>query len=396
MKTTAGQLKSTTLRRRLGEVLLQQGQLTPDQLDEAIEYQSIYGGRLGTSLVELGYLSEKDLAQVLSEQLKLRYIKPELLMNVSADILGLVPSQTALEYKVVPYHKEKGRLFLAMSDASNLADIDTLSFQLNHVIIPLAVPEVRLMMALKKHYGLGLTPRFETLARQLEEREPVVPQPSQFQPVAKASPDLENPTETTPLAESSDDQWPLLGEADLNSKMVSGDEDAYFTAAPPAQEISSFSLSQQLANACERNDIARALTNYLGQEFAAGGLFMIGPDSFSGWMGACHGAPLHGFCQFHLPLEVDSVLRQALDNRSHYLGPIPDTPLNRPLLEQFPNAPGAALIIPLMVRDRCVSLLYLQDHLAILERRFAELRALGHKAELAFMGLIIRNKILTT
>ena len=49
------QLKANALQRRLGDYLLAEEALSPEQLDEAIEYQCIYGGRLGTSLVELGF-----------------------------------------------------------------------------------------------------------------------------------------------------------------------------------------------------------------------------------------------------------------------------------------------------------------------------------------------------
>ncbi len=376
------QLKTVALQRRLGEFLLNQDLLTPDQLEEAIEYQCIYGGRLGTSLIELGYLSEEELAQVLSQQLKLHYIKPDLLMNVPDSILNLVPEKIALKYKVVPYHKEKKRLFLAMNDATNLADIDDLSFQLDHIIVPLAIPEIRLMMALKQHYGLDLTPRFETLAAQLLKRA----QAQQQQPPKE---EQQQPAET-----SREESWPLLG--DMEFEEEADKDDAYFNFTTPPAEISYTSLCQQLASANDRNDIARSLMNYLGQEFSASGIFVVRSNSVSGWMASHNGNEPDGFDQYSIALSGDSVIKLAIDNQSHYLGPMPDSQINRKLQCLFTAAPPSAMVVPLMVRDRLVCILYVQDHLEILEKRFADVKKLAKKAELAFMMLIMKNKVLTT
>jgi len=375
------QLKTNALQRRLGDHLIAEGRLSPDQLDEAIEFQCLYGGRLGTSLIELGLVSEDQLAQVLSQQLRLHYIKPELLMNVPDSILKLVPKKLALKYRVVPYQKKKGKLFLAMNDASNLANIDELSFQLNHIIVPLAIPEVRLMLALKKHYQMDLTPRFINLETRISccaeaENKPVV----QKKPAA---------------TEPEDVAWPLLGDEDY-----AGDEqtdDAYFDFDTPQAEISLTSLNQQLAAATDRNDIARALINYLAQEYRASGLLMVRSATVAGWLSSCDGVEPIGFDQFSVPLQDHSVFSLVVKSKSHFLGSVADTPQNRRLLNFFDSKPPqTALIIPLMVRDRLVSILYIQDRPEVLEQHFAELQNLARKTEMAFTLLILKNKILTT
>ncbi len=375
------QLKANTLQRRLGDYLLAEEILNHEQLDEAIEAQCIYGGRLGTSLVELGFISEENLAQILSQQLKLHYIKPELLMNVPHAILNLVPKKLALKYRIVPYHQEGRRLFLAMNDASNLADIDELSFLLDHIIVPLAIPEVRLMLALKKHYGLELSPRFESFTTNLTRR---------TRTVTKPTPPVEKKNDS-----SEEEVWPLLGEEDFSGGDPSGD--AYFNFETPAIVLSYTSLCQQLAAASDRNDIARAMINYLGQEFAACALLMVRPTSVSGWLAITNGVEPSGFDQFSISLQEHSVFSLVVNNKKHYLGPVADTPQNTKLLRFFQATPPQnALVIPLSVRDRLVSVLYIQDHLGALEGRFGELLNLAKKAEMSFTLLILKNKILTT
>ncbi len=149
------------LKKQLGEYLLSAGLINASELDEAIEYQCIYGGKLGTSLIELGLVEEDQMARILSRQLNLHYIKPELLMKISAAVLNLIPAKIALKYQVVPYYEDSNKLYVAVNDSNNLTMLDELAFHLNHLIVPLAIPEIRLMLALKKHYGMRLPPRYE-------------------------------------------------------------------------------------------------------------------------------------------------------------------------------------------------------------------------------------------
>lgn len=389
MNLPEDQLKANTLQRRLGDYLIAAGQLTPEQLDEAIEYQCLYGGRLGTSLIELGFVTEERLARILSKQLRLHYIKPELLMDVAQNILDLIPIKLAHKYQVVPYRKDRGKLYLAMSDATNLANIDELSFQLNHIIIPLAIPEIRLMLALKKHYGLKLSHRFETLEAQLKKRSKAVEKPT----AKMVSTDDEN--KSWPLLGDENKSWPLLGDEEY-SREAANDEPCFGPTTSP-DDISRTSLFQQLATAENRNDIAKALTAYLGQEFAACGLLMVRSPNVTGWRASLHGAELSGFDQLRIPLNGNSIFSQVVESRSHYLGPVIETPDNRTLLQHFNAKPTQhALVIPLLVRDRLISILYLQDNLEQLELRFAEAQNIAHKTEMSFTLLILKNKILTT
>ena len=450
------QLKTNVLHRRLGDDLVAAGLLTPLQLEEAVEYQCIYGGKLGTSLVELGLVEEEQLARVLSQQLKLHYIKPELLMEVSPAILKLVPKHIAYEYKVVPYNKEGRRLFLAMTDATNLNVIDELSFKLDHIIIPLAVPEIRLMLALKKHYGLNLSPRFEALSAQLHRREQArlkqlrkgeaVQQKtgqnftaaatnqapnarsqfenrtfdvkSRFDDIAEQlnqrrakkterSELLEEPPILQPLAAEprsseklteenfGETDWPLLGDEEYDEQLPV--TEAYFDSATPPSEISITSLSQQLVSANDRNDIARALINFLCQQYYACALFMVRASTVSGWQAFCDGKEPADFRQFTIPLWEHSVFDLVVENKTHYLGMVTDRSHNRRLLQCFNGSPPeAALLIPLLVRDRVVSILYLQDQMQKLEKGFTSLMNLAQKADMAFTLLILKNKILTT
>lgn len=157
------------------------------------------------------------------------------------------------------------------------------------------------------------------------------------------------------------------------------------------------SLSQQLAAASDRNDIARSLINYLAQEFSTSALFMVRSTIVTGWLAQHKNMEPAGFDLLNIPLQEQSVFNQVVNSKSHFLGSVADTPQNRNLLAFFDSKPPqTALIIPLLVRDRLVGLLYVQDNLELIEKRFTELQNLARKMEMSFTLLILKNKIMTT
>lgn len=394
MSSTELQSKSHSPQRRLGEHLLAEGLLNTDQLDEAIEYQCIYGGKLGTSLIELGLLTEDQLANVLSQQLKLHYIKPELLMNVSAGVLNLIPKKIALKHQIIPYHKDGKKLYVAMNEASNLANIDELSFQLDYIIIPLAIPEIRLMLALKKHYGMPLSPRFETIAGQMKRRVLAAKKKTpKRQPADKTkSKPVEKPKPETQFEENQ--PWPLLGEENYAGEEPT--DESYFAGKSSTTEETAVNLLQQLADAKERDDIAAAIINYLRKDFPDCALLMVRANMASGWLAADEKRS-QDFEQINIPMLENSVFNLVATSHSHYLGPVTDSLQNRKILDYFNSKPSQnALIVPLMVRDRLVSLLYVQGQFEELEPRILEIQNLADKAEMSFKLLILRKKILAT
>ena len=74
----------------LGESLIERGLITESQLREALHAQLIFGGHLGTCLIELGHVSERQLGHVLAELFDVHYAYPEMFLDIPADITGLL------------------------------------------------------------------------------------------------------------------------------------------------------------------------------------------------------------------------------------------------------------------------------------------------------------------
>lgn len=394
MSSANYQSVSSSSQRRLGEYLQATGLLSSKQLDEAIEYQCIYGGKLGTSLIELGLIEENQLAKILSEQLGHHYIKPTLLMKVPDSLLNLIPKKTALKYKVLPYHKDGKKLYVAMHEPKDLSVIDELSFLLDHIIIPLAIPEIRLMLALKKHYGLILSPRYETLARQLDRRMLAIEkikagQTTKTDRVQKL-PVVEPETEM-PSADVS--TWPLLGDTAYGAEE---DRNSYSFDKPAPKEVQNMaSLFQKLANAQDREDIARAIIAHCKTDFPLCALLMVRKETANGWLATVNNGK-QPFEQLVLSLQEPSIFNLVATSHSHYLGPMIDSPQAHMILDYFATQlPQDVLILPLTVQNKLVCLLYIQGDLNDLEQRLAEFKNIADKVELAFKLLILKNKILT-
>jgi hypothetical protein len=144
--------------KRLGELLVEGGLITPAQLQSAITHQKIARGRLGSNLVALGYISEEVLMDFLSHQtgvpqMDVRHIE------VPAQILKLVPHRLAEQFTVLPIStKEPKSLVLAMSDPSDLNAIDSARFASGLNVEPVVASHSALRKAITDLYRRLETP----------------------------------------------------------------------------------------------------------------------------------------------------------------------------------------------------------------------------------------------
>ncbi len=102
--------------KQLGKLLLEEGMVDAGQLERALARQKETGAKLGTALVELGFLSEEALYYFLAVQLGLEYVVPE---EISPEVSRLVPAAKARSFGVVPYRIEGSTLVLLSSDPSD-------------------------------------------------------------------------------------------------------------------------------------------------------------------------------------------------------------------------------------------------------------------------------------
>lgn len=137
------------MRKRLGDILQEQGLLTEEELAMALEDQAITGDRLGKSLVRLGLVSDSQVADALSEHLKMervdfarRYLSPE--------IIDLIPPTVITTKHVLPLEIQDGMLIVAMADPLDINIIDDLQRITGRIIKPLVATEEEIAEAFQR------------------------------------------------------------------------------------------------------------------------------------------------------------------------------------------------------------------------------------------------------
>ncbi|MEK7679498.1 MAG: ATPase, T2SS/T4P/T4SS family, partial [Deltaproteobacteria bacterium] len=136
---------------RIGELLLREKLITPDQLKNAIEEQKKSGGRLGYNLTRLGFISEKDLISFLSRQYGIPTIDLTS-QEIDHDIVKLIPEDVAKKYQVVPVSRNGSTLVVAMADPSNIFAIDDIKFLTGYNVEPLVASDTAIKAAIEKYY----------------------------------------------------------------------------------------------------------------------------------------------------------------------------------------------------------------------------------------------------
>ena len=136
----------------LGELLLREKILSVDQLRSALEFQKKSSLPVGTSLVQLGYLTEEDIAQALSRQLGYPYIDLDQ-FEVYPEVISLIPADVAKKHMVMPIHRIRSFLTLAMVDPTDLEIIEDIRFRTGLSIQPVIASETGVVNAINKYYG---------------------------------------------------------------------------------------------------------------------------------------------------------------------------------------------------------------------------------------------------
>ena len=119
-----------TRRKRLGEILVGWGVVTPTQIDEALEYASQHRIRLGDALSALGAVDEDDLTKALANQFDMEYIDLDQTVDFSPD-LSLMDDDLIRKHMVLPVSKEGNRMKVIITDPLDLDTLDMLRFRLH-------------------------------------------------------------------------------------------------------------------------------------------------------------------------------------------------------------------------------------------------------------------------
>src|SRR5512140_634901 len=137
---------------KLGELLLKENMVTPQQLQEALAHQKMNGGKLGKAFVSLGYVRDEEITSLLSRQ----YGVPSINLDhfeVDPSIVKIIPAETARKYQILPLSRSGATLTIAMADPTNVFAMDDIKFMTGYNVEPVVASENALALAIDRHYG---------------------------------------------------------------------------------------------------------------------------------------------------------------------------------------------------------------------------------------------------
>jgi type IV pilus assembly protein PilB len=151
----------------LGELLIREKLINSDQLKTAIDYEKKNKVSIGSALVTLGHISEEEMAQALSRQLGYPYIDLSQ-FEVYPDVINLIPVDIAKKHMIMPIHRIRSFLTMAMVDPTDLDVIENVRFRTSLSIQPVIASESGINDAISKYYGASDSIRVKEIIEEFE------------------------------------------------------------------------------------------------------------------------------------------------------------------------------------------------------------------------------------
>ena len=141
-------------RKRLGDILVEAGLITSEQLMEALSRQKILGKRLGNVLVESGLATEDSIATTLARQMDIPYLNLNEI-NIPPEVLTTIPEGIVRSHNLLPVNLNGNRLQISMVDPLDVFIIDEINFQTGYEIDVAISAESQIEAAIRHYYGSG-------------------------------------------------------------------------------------------------------------------------------------------------------------------------------------------------------------------------------------------------
>jgi type IV pilus assembly protein PilB len=136
---------------KLGDILVREGLITPEQLKKALQEQKSTGMRLGFTLVKLGMIDETEVTKMLARQYRMPAVDLSR-FEVDAKILKLLPADIAVKHTVLPLKRDGRTLTIAIADPNNVTAIEDIKFITRCDVFPVIAGEYTLRNAIERHY----------------------------------------------------------------------------------------------------------------------------------------------------------------------------------------------------------------------------------------------------
>ena len=327
----------------LGEMLIERGAISVEQLHTGLAACRKGGARLGTYLVDYGFIDERSLLEALAEQHSVPFISEPTLVDFLESLdHGVMPRSMLNDLRVVPFRKVKDRIQVAMSNPADARVIDRIANYTQLHVEPFVASDRTVALALER----------------VKDVVPVAVEPEE---------DLLTDVVVDKNGFEWDDLWQPRVKPEVLLKMHSRPRAAgmalvaSFPGLVPAgsgegrmrgARIDNTELLRQLSSAATAGEIGEFLVHHAAQRLDRLCLFAVHHGKISGWMG--RGLPLDAadLRSFSVFAEIPSIFWE-LEESDQYIGPIPGGPVDDDLLRVLGAPPPIeALVLPLKMKGR--------------------------------------------
>src|SRR5215468_8736830 len=162
---------SSAMSQRLGDLLVKEKIITPEQLDAAVRKQKENGAnvRLGSVLVQLGFVTDEEVTNFLSRQYGVPAINLQY-FEIDSAVVKLVPEETAKRYQILQLRRVGASLTIAMVDPTNVFAMDDIKFMTGFNIEPVVASEGSIVEGIEKAYGTSKEEDLEQVMQSMTEQ----------------------------------------------------------------------------------------------------------------------------------------------------------------------------------------------------------------------------------
>jgi hypothetical protein len=332
---------------KLGEMLVRDGRLTETQLVAALGYQARDGARLGTVLVEHGFVDIEALTVYLGLELGIPIATGAMLERAKRAAVRLLQPAQAFKHKCVPLVVQDRQLIAAIEDPHDFATLEALNSITGYRVLPRVAPELRIYYYIERYYGVARPARFSKFGdsprgtdSEVDAGLPAPPLPG-LPPVPAAPIAAPGPgphLRSVKLTKMFDDSEALELEAEDLIDTLDADDAAPAEAAPSATPLQPSApiatrlpssppvapapltpdlALRELAQATDRNRIVEVLLGYASATFDAAVVFAVRDNFAFGWRAI---GDLPGYAHVEhllIPLDAPSVVQAAIAAEDH-------------------------------------------------------------------------------
>jgi type IV pilus assembly protein PilB len=137
---------------RIGELLVRQKLISLQQLRKAQEEQRREGTSLGFALAKMGFVSDKQITEFLSQQYRVQAVDLRE-YEIDPEVLKLIPHEMCERHRILPVSRAGSSLIVAMADPSNLNAIDDIKFTTGYNVEPVVASEAAIVEAIDRYYN---------------------------------------------------------------------------------------------------------------------------------------------------------------------------------------------------------------------------------------------------